>query len=310
MYDVGQLRVLREVAARGSFSAAAEALDYTQSAVSKQIARLEREAGAPLIERAVRPLRLTPAGAALAAHGEIVLGRLAAARDELAAIAGLRAGELRLATFASAGPTIVVPAIASFHAQHPGVRLRIVEAAPGEAVAMLRAGELDVAVVHHYPALEAAPGPDLACTALCDDAFSLVVPAGHRLARRRRVPLAALAAEDWLFPRIDGGATTASYDRLMRGACAVAGFEPRILFEINDCQTAQGFVAAGMGIAVLPGLALEPVHPRVVVRDLVDAPARRVLAARLAGAAPSAAADAVVGLLAQATRPKRPSRSR
>ena len=301
MFDVRQLRVLREVAARGSFSAAADALDYTQSAVSKQIAALEREAGATLVERAVRPLRLTPSGAALAAHAEIVLGRLAAARDELDAIAGLRAGELRLATFAAAGPTIVVPAIAAFHAQHPDVRLRLVEAAPGEALAMLRAGELDVAVVHHYPALDAAPGPDLACTALREDAYALVVPAGHRLARRRRVALASLAAEQWLFPRIDSASAAAStYDRLMRGACAVAGFEPRVLFEINDCQTAQGFVAAGLGVAVLPGLALQPVHPGVVVRELVDAPARRVLSARLAGAAPSAAADAAVKLLRQA----------
>jgi DNA-binding transcriptional LysR family regulator len=104
-----------------------------------------------------------------------------------------------------------------------------------------------------------------------------------------------------VFPRIDSGSTTATtYDRLMRGACAVAGFEPRILFEINDCQTAQGFVAAGMGIAVLPGLALHPVHPGVVVRGLVDAPARRVVAARLAGAAPSPATDAAIALLRQA----------
>lgn len=300
MYDFRQLRVLREVAARGSFSAAADALDYTQSAVSKQIAALEREAGAPLVERAVRPLRLTPSGAALAAHAEVVLGRLAAARDELDAIAGLRGGELRLATFASAGPTIVVPAIAKFHAQHPDVRLRLVEAAPAEALAMLRAGELDIAVVHHYPALDVAPGPDLACTALCDDAYALVVPAGHPVARRRHVPLASLAEEQWLFPRIGGGGHATTYERIMRVACAVAGFEPRILFEINDCQTAQGFVAAGMGIAVLPGLALQPVHPGVIVRELVDAPARHVLTARLAGAAPSVAADAAVKLLRQA----------
>ena len=301
MYDFRQLRVLREVAARGSFSAAADALDYTQSAVSKQIAALEREAGAPLVERAVRPLRLTPSGAARAAHAEVVLGRLAAARDELDAIAGLRGGELRLATFASAGPTIVVPAIAKFHAQHPDVRLRLLEAAPAEALAMLRAGELDVAVVHNYPALDAAPGPDLACTALCDDAYALVVPAEHAVARRRRrVALASLAEEQWLFPRIGGGGHATTYERIMRGACALAGFEPRILFEINDCQTAQGFVAAGMGIAVLPRLALAPVHPGVAVRELVDAPARHVLAARLAGAAPSAAADAAVALLRQA----------
>lgn len=302
MYDVRQLRVLREVAARGSFSAAAEALDYTQSAVSKQIAALERDAGAPLVERAVRPLRLTPSGAALAAHAEVMLGRMAAARDELAAIAGLRAGELRLATFASAGPSIVVPAIAAFHAAHPQVRLRMLEAGPDEAVAMLRAGELDVAVIHHYPAVAPPPGADLVCAALRQDDFVLVLPAGHRLARRRRVAVGSLASEAFLFPRSREG-VGATYDRLMRGACAVAGFEPHVLFEIDDCQTVQAFVAAGLGIAVLPRLALDPVHPEVVVRDLTDGPSRRVLAARLAGAAPSAITDeAIARLRAAAAR--------
>jgi DNA-binding transcriptional LysR family regulator len=299
MYDIRQLRVLREVAARGSFSAAADALDYTQSAVSKQIAALERDAGAPLVERAVRPLRLTPSGTALAAHAEAVLGRLAAARDELEAIAGLRAGELRLATFASAGPSIVVPAVAAFHAAHPEVRLRLLEAGPGEAIALLRAGELDVAVIHHYRTIDAALGPDLSCTNLSEDPFVLVLPDDHRLARRRRVPIAALAKEDFLFPRSRDG-QGGTYDRLMRGACAVAGFEPRVLFEINDCQTGQAFVAAGMGIAVFPRLALDPVHPGVAVRDLADSPSRRVLAARLAGAAPSAIADKAITLLHEA----------
>ena len=302
MYDVRQLRVLREVAARGSFSAAADALDYTQSAVSKQIAALERDAGAPLVERAVRPLRLTPSGAALAAHAEVVLGRMAAARDELEAIAGLRAGELRLATFASAGPSIVVPAVAAFHAAHPQVRLRLLEAGPDEAVAMLRAGELDVAVIHHYPALDpnSPHPPGLSCASLGEDAFVLVLPADHCLARKRRIPLASLASEVFLFPRSREG-HGGTYDRLMRGACAVAGFEPRVLFEINDCQTVQGFVAAGLGIAVLPRLALDPVHPEIVVRELSDAPSRRVLSARLAGAAPSAIADEAIALLRQAS---------
>ena len=299
MYDVRQLRVLREVAARGSFSAAADALDYTQSAVSKQIAALERDAGAPLIERAVRPLRLTPSGAALAAHAEVVLGRMAAARDELEAIAGLRAGELRLATFASAGPSIVVPAVAAFHAAHPQVRLRLIEAGPDEAVTMLRAGELDVAVIHHYPALAPDPGPELSCSSLGEDAFALVLPAGHRLARKRRVAVASLASEAFLFPRSREG-HGGMYDRLMRGACAVAGFEPHVLFEINDCQTVQAFVAAGLGIAVLPRLALDPVNPGVAVRELTAAPSRRVLVARLAGAAPSAIADEVIALLRDA----------
>ena len=108
-----------------------------------------------------------------------------------------------------------------------------------------------------------------------------------------------MASEAFLFPRSREG-HGGTYDRLMRGACAVAGFEPHVLFEINDCQTVQSFVAAGLGIAVLPRLALDPVNPAVAVRELSDAPRRRVLAARLAGAAPSAIADAAIALLRDA----------
>jgi DNA-binding transcriptional LysR family regulator len=301
MFDLGQLRVVREVGARGSFSAAADALYYTQSAVSKQVAALEREAGVPLIERAVRPVRLTEFGRALVVHAEAIFGRLAAAEDELAAIAGLRAGTLRLGTFASAGATLVVPAVTTFYASYPDVKLALIEAEPSESITLLRAGELDVAVIYDYPALSASLDDDLESVHLLDDRFELIVPAGHALATKRRVRLDTLADERGLFPRITGGVSS-TYDRLMRGACAVAGFAPQILFEINDCQTAQGFVAAGMGIAVLPRLSLHPLHPGVVVRRLNDAPMRQVLATRLAGSVASPATLAMVKLLAVIAR--------
>jgi DNA-binding transcriptional LysR family regulator len=298
MYDLNQIRVLQEVSDRGSFSAAADALDYTQSAVSKQVAALERQTGMTLVERAVRPCRLTDAGVALVAHAEQAFAHLAAAEQELAAIAGLRSGTLRLGTFASAGATIVVPAITAFHARHPDVRLSLIEAEPRESIGRVRAGELDLAVIHDY---EAPQDEHLEVVHLLDDHFELVVPTGHPLARRRRVALGALAGERWLFPRIVGG-TSSSYDRLMRGACAVAGFEPQILFEINDCQTAQGFVAAGMGIAVLPRLALHPLHDGVAVRHLLDAPRRAVLAVRLRAGVPTAATRAGLQCLRDAAR--------
>ncbi|HUO72381.1 MAG TPA: LysR substrate-binding domain-containing protein [Solirubrobacteraceae bacterium] len=299
MYDLKQLRVLHEVAKRGSFSAAADALDYTQSAVSKQIAALEREAGAVLVERAVRPVRLTDAGGVLLSHAQAALSHLSAAEQELAAIAGLRAGSLRLGTFASAGATLVVPAISAFHARHPDVKLSLIEADPRESISLIRAGELDLAVVHDYPALSAPVDEHLEQTHLLEDRFELVLPNDHPLTRKRSVTLAALAGERWLFPRITGGVSS-TYDRLMRGACAVAGFEPQILFEINDCQAAQGFVAADMGIAVLPHLALYPLNPNVVVRKLNDAPSRSVLAIRLAGSTPTPAAQTALQLLQQA----------
>src|SRR4051795_7612422 len=153
MLDVKRLKVLREVAAQSSFSAAAEKLGYTQSAVSQQIAALEREADATLIERNSRGLRLTDAGEALVRHADKILARLAEAEAELEAIAGLRGGRLRLATFPSAGATLVPPAIALFSQRHPSVDLSLVEAEPEESLPMLKEGELDVAMVYEYDAL-------------------------------------------------------------------------------------------------------------------------------------------------------------
>ena len=134
MLDVRRMRVLREVAQRGSFSAAAEALSFTQSAVSQQIAALEREAGTTLVERSVRGIRLTDAGRALVRHTEAILGRLAEAEAELEAIAGLRGGRLRMASFESAGATLMPLAIATFRERHPAVELSLSLAEPMESV--------------------------------------------------------------------------------------------------------------------------------------------------------------------------------
>src|SRR6266511_3847298 len=147
MLDVKRMRVLREVAKQGSFSAAAEELSYTQSAVSQQIAALEREAGTTLVERGARGIRLTDAGEAVVRHADAVLATLAEAEAELEAIAGLRGGRLRLASFSTAGATLVPLAIATFRAQHPAVELSLVEADPENSVPMLKAGELELALI-------------------------------------------------------------------------------------------------------------------------------------------------------------------
>src|SRR5919108_4564114 len=146
MLDVRRMRVLREVARRGSFSAAADALAYTQSAVSQQIAALEREAGTRLVERGARGVRLTDAGRALVEHADGILARLTAAEEELEAIAGLRGGRVRLASFPTAGATLVPLAIAEFSQRHPGVELSLVEAEPEDAIPQLKSGQLDVAL--------------------------------------------------------------------------------------------------------------------------------------------------------------------
>src|SRR3954449_1243358 len=143
MLDVRRMRVLREVAQRGSFSAAADALAYTQSAVSQQIAALEREAGTRLVERNARGVRLTDAGRALVEHADAILARLADAEAELEAIAGLRGGRLRLAALPSAGATVMPEAIARFRDRHPGVELTLEPAEPEPSIAKLRAGEAD-----------------------------------------------------------------------------------------------------------------------------------------------------------------------
>src|SRR3954447_2829319 len=158
MLDVRRMRVLREVARRGSFSAAADSLAYTQSAVSQQIAALEREAGTRLVERSARGVRLTDAGSALVRHTEAILARLGDAEAELEAIAGLRGGRVRLVTFPSAGATIVPRAIGCFRERHPGVEVVLELGEPEEGLAKLRSGECDVALVIEPPG--AAPTVD------------------------------------------------------------------------------------------------------------------------------------------------------
>src|SRR3954453_18479591 len=179
MLDVRRLRVLREVAARGSFSAAAESLSFTQSAVSQQVAALERECAAKLLERGPRGVRLTDAGRALVQHADAILARIDDAEGGLAAIAGLRGaaprgGPLRIATFQSAGATLVPRAVGEFHRRHPGVELTVKQEEL-EAVEMLMAGEVDLALVMDF---EDAPPPaaDLDLVKLLDDPYDLVLP--------------------------------------------------------------------------------------------------------------------------------------
>lgn len=297
MLEVRRLRTLREVGLRGSFSAAAAAMHYTQAAVSQQIALLEQEAGMLLVDRTVRPLRLTDAGATLVAHTETVLGELAAAEADLAAVRSLEAGRLRIGFFASAGATIVAPAVLAFSRAHPKIELSVSEGTSGILEALVRAGDLDVAVVTSYPALGETLDQALAIHHLADDEFTLVVPHGHCLTRRKCVALGMLAKERFIFPT-PLGPVAAAYTRLLESACARAGFTPTVAFHITDCQTAQAFVADGHGIAILPELALHPLNANVEAHPLKDAPPpRHIVAVHRAGML-SAAAQAFIELLA------------
>src|SRR5947209_10231261 len=150
MLHVGRLKVLTEVVERGSFSAAAEALSYTQSAVSQAIARLEAEAGAPLVVRDRAGVRPTAAGATLVEHAETILAQIEPAQADLDALLGLRAGRLRMASFPSAGATLMPRAIATFRARHPDIELSLAEGEPEDIAPRLRAGEFDLALLFHF----------------------------------------------------------------------------------------------------------------------------------------------------------------
>ena len=286
------MRVLREVAVRGSFSAAAEALSFTQSAVSQQIAALEREAGTTLVQRSARGVKLTDAGEALVRHAEAIMARLAEAEAELEAIAGLRGGRLRLAAFESAGSTLMPLAIAAFRERHPAVELSMSLAEPEDSVPMLRSGELDVAIVFDSGAVPNVDGIER--LHLLEDPMYLALPREHPLAHRRRVRLEDLAGEAWV-----AGAADCECNRLLSRACAMAGYQPRIAFETDDYTAMQGFVAAGVGVSLIAELGLRTVRDDIVVRDLGrDTPVRQIYAATLAEGYRAPATQTMLEILA------------
>jgi DNA-binding transcriptional LysR family regulator len=293
MLDVRRMKVLREVAARGSFSAAAEALSFTQSAISQQIAALERETGTKLVERGARGIRMTEAGEVLVRHADAVLARLSSAEDELAALAGLRGGRLRLSAFQSAGATLVPQAMAAFHRRYPDVELALTQAEPDPATEMLRAGELDIALVYDFDGIPGGIVEQLDSVYLLDDRYDLLLAADHPLAKRARVRLSDLADERWVNSCPPSGCR-----RAVVYACEQAGFQPNVDFELDDILAMQALVAAGMGVTLLPRLGLTTVHPGVVVRPLDrEAPGRHIHAARLRDAYESPATTAMMQML-------------
>jgi DNA-binding transcriptional LysR family regulator len=284
MLDVTRLRVLVAVARHGSVTAAAHALNYAQPSVSHHLARLEAETGTKLVQRAGRGIRLTDAGRLLAERAVEVIGRLDAAENELAVFAGLRAGRLRLAAFPSALSTIVPAAAAILHERHPTVDLRLTEAEPPEALRMLRAGYVDVALVFRHESAEggrtgardatmphlgiAGEDEDLLTTVESDDireqvllseAVHLIMPDAGTLGGEP--PLAPAVTELWPadLARLSDYRWIAGCDRCrehLLQQCASAGFTPRIAFTTDDFVAAQALVTAGLGVTLLPGLAL------------------------------------------------------
>ncbi|WP_435865949.1 LysR family transcriptional regulator [Streptomyces wedmorensis] len=276
------------VARAGSFTAAAHALGYTQSAVSRQVQSLEDEMGAELFERLPRGVRLTEAGRVLLPHAEAVRDRLAAARAELASLRTLDGGLLRLGAFSSATASLVPRAQAAFRARHPGVVVTRVEGPSVKHLGLVAAGEEDLAVVGPAPA--APPPPGVTLHHLLDEPMLVALAQGHPHAGRRAVRLAELADEEWIVghERLE--------DTLFRPAVA-AGFRPRTGLLAHDWIAKLGAVAAGLGITLVPALAAASVRRDVALVSIHpdDVPYRRICAA--APSAPTVAATAFLGLL-------------
>jgi DNA-binding transcriptional LysR family regulator len=298
--ELKQLRVLQAVGESGSFSAAADRLDYTQPAVSKIVATLERELGTTLVDRGVRPLRLTEAGSALTERAVAAFEQIGAAELDVEAIANVSAGSLRGGTFSSAGAAMVVDALRAFRKSHPGVNVSITEIGmPSALTRSLRRGDLDLGVSFDYPEIGDTFGDDLSLEHLLDDPFDVVVPRGHRLEREQKIRFADLAGESWLLG--DFGPDSPSF-RMIDRRCRNEGFDPTVAYRINDCQMAQALVAAGEGIALLPRLMLRPAHQGVAIRPLAgDPPLRRVSALRLSTRYLTPATERFLELLVEAS---------
>jgi DNA-binding transcriptional LysR family regulator len=291
MLDVRRLRVLCAVADHPSLSAAAQALSYTPSAVSQSIVALERQLGVRLLHRGPKGVRLTSTGALLVEQARPILDGLQAAEASVKALGEeVGAGTLHLASFATAGATILPRAIADFRERHPEVALTLTQADPEEAMVRLRAGTVDLIITAET---EVGVHGNTEVVHLMDDPLCAVLPAGHSLAARETIHLAELASETW----VDTRSGSESRALLLR-VCGAAGFIPRVAFESDEYATVAELVAAGVGVALIPGLGLSTTPAGVVTVPLAgEKVVRHVNAALHAAKYRSPAAGAMLSCL-------------
>ena len=293
MLDVRRLRVLRELAARGTIAATADALGYTAPAVSQQLAALEREAGVALLEKNGRGRRLTPAGEELVDRTESILRELEAAEAALARTTTHVAGVLRCAAFASAHRVLLPRAIAHLASQHPDLRVTTRDMEPEDSLPALKLGELDLALAQEYAFAPMAADPAVERTELLDDPLSVALPADHPLASAARVDMRELTDAPWI-----AGSEGSFCHLVVVHSTRAAGYEPRIAHVTNDFDVSYALVAAGAGVGLVPELAGPP-PPGVVLRPVAGAPpTRRIYVAVRAG---SAGRPAVAAMLAALT---------
>jgi DNA-binding transcriptional LysR family regulator len=278
MLDLRRLRLLRELSARGTIGAVAEALDYSPSAVSQQLAQLEKEAGVPLLERVGRNVRLTAAAQTLVMHTEVLLARVEEAEADLAATAELVTGTVRVATFQSAGLYLLAPALKLLAARHPALRVEVSDAEPETTMPSLALGALDLALGDEYPFLPRPTDARLETETLLREQFRVMLPREHPLAAGPSpVSLAALRDEPWAVGKADS-----HYAELAVRACrALGGFEPDVRHRSNDLMMLLALVANGQAVTLLPDLVGAEREPAVAVRDIAEAPLERTVFAAI-----------------------------
>jgi DNA-binding transcriptional LysR family regulator len=294
--DTDLLRTFQQVARLGSITAAAHALGYTQSAVSRQVSALEASFGARLFDRRARGVQLTEHGRCMLAHAESLLERLENARRDLGALDRLDAGRLRLGAFPTANAALIPRAMAAFAAEHPNVSVSLSEGTTRRQLARLRATDIDLCVISAFPD-QRLDTEGLRLVHLLDDVMLLAFPGSHRLAGRRVVRLAELAQESWI------GADASEDDHLLGPARLRSGFEPRFDFAVREWTAKLGLVAAGLGITLVPSLAAGAARADIALARLHpdDVAPRAVYAAVLGGLTSPPAVEAFIATLHETT---------
>jgi len=280
MMDVRRLQVLAEVARHGSINRAATALHITPSAVSQQISALERGLGTPVIERSTRGVTLTEAGALLVETAEAVTAELSRAEHDLDRMTAADAARMTVATFTSGGQRLLPAGLRRLAAERPGIELTVLEQEPEDSLPLVRSGAADLALVYHFdgpPPVRPGDRSGLVWTPLMDDPMFVVLPADHPFAARDTVAIAELSGERWVHGCLEMSDTLDHY-------AALAGFEPRVACRSTDYVFAQSLVRAGVGISMIPqvalvadrgGLAAVPLEPPGPTRYVGVVTARR-----------------------------------
>ncbi|GEL26686.1 LysR family transcriptional regulator [Pseudonocardia sulfidoxydans NBRC 16205] len=298
MLDTRRLRIFCTVAEEGSFTAAAARLHFTQSAVSQQMAILEREVGTPLVDRRPRGIRLTPAGTLLAERARSLLNELAGLEQEVQRI-GERPAAVHLGVFTTAGAHLVPLVVREYRQRHPDTQLVLHPSQPGELPAQLADGLITVGLSWDY---DFAPRPDegLLHHHLRDDPMCVLLPENHPRAAAPSVRLRDLSDEPWI-----ARDHRAPYADALEVMCRIAGFEPDVVFRTEDYSALQGLVAAGVGVAVAPRLALVAQRPDIVAVPFEDpAFTRRIDAVTLLESARDPLVAALVDVLREVARPQ------